>query len=85
MSAAEDSDAKAMVEARAVAQAAVVATLRRVRERVDEAIGRAIAGVLLDKAPESVTMAEASAALANPVAKGDRERTYRAQRAVCKR
>jgi hypothetical protein len=81
MSAAQESDAKAMAEATAAAQAAVGATPRRVREGVDEAIGRAIAGVLLDKAPESVTMLEASAALANPVAKGDRERAYRAQRA----
>ena len=48
---------------------------------VKETIGRAIAAVLLDKPPDAVTQEEAFAALANPVVKGNRERTNRAIRA----
>jgi hypothetical protein len=52
-----------------------------IRAAVDGAIGRAIAGVLLDKPADEVTPEEAAAALAKPVAKGDPERTNRAIRA----
>jgi hypothetical protein len=52
-----------------------------VRKMVDDASGRAIAAVLLDKPSESVTPAEAATALADPVAVNDRPRTNRAIRA----
>lgn len=52
-----------------------------IRTAVDDAIGRAVAAVLLDKPLDEVTREEASVALANPVAKGDIERTNRAIRA----
>lgn len=52
-----------------------------IRAAIDDAIGRAVAAILLNKPIEAVTRKEALAALANPFAKGDPERTNRAIRA----
>jgi hypothetical protein len=64
-----------------VANTRAAAVFAPIRAAVDGAIGRAIAAMLLDKAPDEVTQQEATAALAKPVTAGDRHKTYRAQRA----
>jgi hypothetical protein len=62
----------------AAIRAAVIASDRA---SIDDAIGRAMAAILLDKPQEAVTKNEVLAALAKPFAKKDPERTNRAQRA----
>jgi hypothetical protein len=80
-----EAKAAALVANGAALAAAVFAPLRAA---VDDAAGRAIAAVLLDKSPEKVTREEAAAALADPVALIDGRphdvraaQTYRAIRA----
>jgi hypothetical protein len=76
LGAAFDNDVKALVS-----EDAAAAVFAPIRAAVDDAIGYAIAGVLLDKAPAEVTEPEAVAALANLFAKRGPERTNRAIRA----
>lgn len=71
----------AAASAVAALAAEVKAAVAPIRPAIDDAIGRAVAAVLLDKPVDAVTREEALAALANPFAKRDPERTNRAIRA----